>query len=139
MHPLSSHDSGIYVFGGGAERPKHKIDKAAQRNNGRPISIHKGQALIVSMDGSSGAMQVIPSGEFTANHHALILYPYVTDFELYWFKQQIEQDLKDLASNKGASATLTMPQTNNAAIRVPSKATRETVNRYRMNLEDIIN
>jgi hypothetical protein len=74
------------------------------------ITIHTGPALIVAMDGSSGAVRVVESGEFCSNHHASVLKPKPElKINLYAVAQQLEGGLRELASNKAGSATLTLP------------------------------
>lgn len=119
------------------ESPKYRISESAITGNGKEISIHEGPSIVLAMDGSSGAMTVIDTGKFSANHHALVLRPNDEKFQLYWFKQQMEQSMRNSASNKGASATLTLPFVKLAVVEVPIKAIRNEINNLRRRLEEI--
>ncbi|WP_420595296.1 restriction endonuclease subunit S [Deinococcus sp.] len=131
-------NEGLPVFGGGSEETKYKISKDSLTNKGKSVDVYSSPAVVVSMDGSSGSMQVPPYEYFTANHHAMIMIPFDSSLELFWIKQELEQKLKNLASNKGASATLTTNQLKQTAVIVPSKSTRQRVNLHRENLERIV-
>lgn len=102
--------TGLPVYGGGEALPRFKISKTSKTKKGAKITIHTGPALIVAMDGSSGAVRVVESGEFCCNHHASVLKP-KPEFKisLYAAAQQLEGGLRELASNKAGSATLTLP------------------------------
>ena len=134
-----NHDpAGIQVYGGGAEVPKFRISRKTIKGDGKPIKVFRAPAISMSVDGSSGSMQVLTSGEFTANHHAAILTPYDEEFEIYWFKQQYQNIMKYAASNKEGSATLTLPTVRDMAIVVPTKATRAEIDKLHRRLQEIL-
>ena len=68
------------------------------------------------MDGSSGVIRVLEGGAFCLNHHGAVLKPISPSLNLYWVAQQCEYRLKQLASNQGASATLTTEQLKKFAL-----------------------
>ena len=101
---------GIPVYGGGEAPPKFFLTTAAKTKSGSPVSVHKGPALIVSMDGSSGSVRTVTKGNFVCNHHACILkLKKGIKLDLHFVAQQIEGGLRSLASNKEGSSTLTLP------------------------------
>ena len=113
-------DNGLYVYGGGALPPKYKISRNARNNKGVPVTVFKGPAIIVSMDGSSGSMRVIEKEEFCSNHHARVLTPKKgIKINPYFVMQQAEGKLKEMASNKGGSKTLTIHQLHELEITIP--------------------
>ncbi|WP_029969422.1 HsdM family class I SAM-dependent methyltransferase [Paraburkholderia graminis] len=117
---------GLPVYGGGESLPRFKIAKTSKTKKGGFITVHKGPVLLVAMDGSSGAVRVIESGEFVANHHGSILSPKATfKHDLYAVAQQLEWGLRALASNKEGSATLTLPALNSFTFSLPSDAAAE--------------
>lgn len=117
---------GLPVYGGGEALPRFRIAKTSRTKKGVAITVHKGPVLLVAMDGSSGAVRVIESGEFVANHHGGILSPKGTfKHDLYAVAQQLEWGLRALASNKEGSATLTLPALNSFTFSLPSDATAE--------------
>ena len=104
-------NTGLPVYGGGEALPRFRIDSGAITKKASSITVHNGPAIIVAMDGSSGAVRVILSGSFVCNHHASVLTltnPKKKKIDLYFVAQQIEGGLRSLASNKEGSATLTM-------------------------------
>ena len=102
--------TGVPVYGGGESTPKFLISSTAKTKSGSAVTLHKGPALIVSMDGSSGAVRVIPTGNFVSNHHAAVLSPRKgKKINLHFLAQQLEGGLRSLASNREGSATLTLP------------------------------
>jgi len=116
--------SGIPVYGGGASKPRFNIKYNTLTNKGKKITIFEGPAIIVSVDGTAGAMRVIPSGKFCSNHHGRILKPKAefNDLDLHWFVQQAERELTSLASNQESSATLTSSHVEEFVIPVPTDA-----------------
>lgn len=106
----SQQDSnGLPVYGGGEALPRFKISKKSKTKKGAEVTIHDGPALIIAMDGSSGTVRVVESGSFCSNHHASVLTPKEDfKFNLYAVAQQLEGGLRELASNKAGSATLTL-------------------------------
>lgn len=105
---------GLWAFGGGEALPRFRISRKTVTKSGKPLTHHSGPALVVAMDGSSGAVRVIKDGEFCANHHACILTPKSdADVNLYFAAQQMEGGLRALSSNKESSATLTLPSLSN--------------------------
>ena len=111
--------NGIPVYGGGGSAPRFQVDYSLKRNTGTPATLFNGPALVVSMDGSSGKIQVIESGKFYCNHHGAVLKP-KKDFSLWCFAQVAEPSLRRLASNKGGSATLTKPALERFRLRLPT-------------------
>ena len=111
--------SGIKVYGGGASEPRFTIHKAAITKHGFDITIFEGPAIVISMDGTSGAMRVVTDAEFCLNHHGCVLKPHDTSLDLYWFIQEAEVRLRALASNQEGSATLTLDNLKNFIVRVP--------------------
>lgn len=110
--------NGVPIYGGGAGAPRFKASKGLKRQNGESARLFEGPALVVSMDGSSGTIQVIEQGHFFCNHHGAVLKP-KDDFSLWCFAQLAESALKRLASNKEGSATLTKPALEGFAVRLP--------------------
>ncbi|MDR3434041.1 MAG: N-6 DNA methylase [Rouxiella aceris] len=117
----SNFDSnGIDVYGGGSKPTGYKVRIDTINNKGVKIKTFDAPAVIVSMDGSSGSLQVIRSGKFTANHHAAVLKPLDESFDLDWFVQSVEVSLKKEASNQEGSATLTKERLENQVVNIPS-------------------
>lgn len=118
------HDTnGIPVYGGSSGAPRFKVTKNIKNNKNIPATIFKGAAIVVSMDGSAGSVQMInKSIEFCCNHHGrvLILKPAFNKLDLNWIVQQISNGLKHLASNKEGSATLTVPLLEKYEVSIPS-------------------
>ena len=116
---------GLPVYGGGAGAPIGRIAPSAKNKAGSPVAIHSGPCLIVSMDGSSGAVHVIESGQFACNHHACVLFPKPGHKpNLHYVAQQIEGALRAVASNQGSSATLTKPLLLSSEYSVASDSTQ---------------
>lgn len=102
--------NGHPVYGGGEGTPRFFLRPGAVNKAGKPITVHSGPALVVSMDGSSGSVRHIRSGAFVANHHGAVLKlkPRIK-LNLDYAAQQLEGGLRSLSSNKDGSATLTLP------------------------------
>nr|WP_241727860.1 N-6 DNA methylase [Dietzia sp. DQ11-71] len=111
---------GIPVYGGGVSKPSQTINEDATTSKGKPVTVFNGPAIVLSVDGSSGAMQVVEDGKFAANHHAAVLKPKREGINLHLVAQQAEARLKALASNKTGSATLTMGTIESLQIQLPS-------------------
>lgn len=128
--------NGTPVYGGGETPPKFFIGAAPTTKAGDPVTIHTGPALVVSMDGSSGSVRVIPKGKFVCNHHACVLKPRpCTRLDLYFVAQQIEGGLRGLASNKEGSATLTLPTLTSFGFQLaPTVAEMSRIGRLRKQL-----
>ena len=131
--------TGVPMYGGGASKPKYFLDRETKRRDGKLITVFDAPAIVVSMDGSSGAMQVISGGSFCANHHARVLHPVSPSLELHWFVQQAEQGLRALASNKSSSATLTLPHLEEFEVEIPPPGIRQAINSMREQLERLRN
>ena len=115
--------SGLPVYGGGEALPRFKISKTSKTKKGTEITVHAGPALIVAMDGSSGAVRVVETGEFCSNHHASVLKPKAGfSLDLYAVAQQLEGGLRELSSNKAGSATLTLPVLEEFELSLPTDA-----------------
>ncbi|MCY9819807.1 class I SAM-dependent DNA methyltransferase [Vibrio alginolyticus] len=110
---------GLPVFGGGKEVTNYTVKKDTKNNKGKQVSTFAGPALVVAMDGSSGSVQVVHDGEFTANHHAAVLTPYDASLNIDWVAQVVEMGLKREASNKEGSATLTMGRLEEFTLDIP--------------------
>jgi hypothetical protein len=110
--------NGSPVYGGGRGVPRFKADDSLERDNGMPATKFTAPALLVSMDGSSGSVQVIETGSFFCNHHGAVLLP-ASNVNLWCFAQAAEPALRRLASNKSASATLTKPALEGLKVRLP--------------------
>ena len=82
---------GMPVHGGGEALPRFKISKASKTKKGVGVTMQKGPAIIVAMDGSSGTVRVVEGGEFCCNHHACVLVP-KPEFgaDLFAVAQQLE-------------------------------------------------
>lgn len=115
--------NGFPVYGGGSGVPKFKAGKDLKKLSGDAATLFEGPALVVSMDGSSGFIQVIEQGCFYCNHHGAVLKPKDTGTSLWCFAQLAESALKRLASNKEGSATLTKPALENFCVRFPKDPT----------------
>ena len=116
--------AGIPVYGGGEALPRFKISKTSKTKKGTEITVHAGPALIVAMDGSSGAVRVVETGDFCSNHHASVLKPKAGfSVNLYAVAQQLEGGLRGLSSNKAGSATLTLPVLEEFDLSLPTDAT----------------
>lgn len=115
--------NGLPVYGGGGGRARHHAKKGLKRLSGEAATVFSGPAIVVSMDGSSGSMQIVEKGEFFCNHHGPVLTPKV-GIDLWCFVQIAEPALKRLASNKSGSATLTKPALESFALQMP-KGTAE--------------
>lgn len=114
------HDpQGLPVYGGGAEPPRFRVKDMTITKSGRPITVHEGPAIIVSMDGTSGSMRVVDKGKFCLNHHGCVLTSPDTSIDLQWIAQQSERGLRQLASNQKGSATLTVEALGNFTLDVP--------------------
>lgn len=102
---------GLEVYGGGEKRTKERIRVDTINGSGKAITVFEGPALVVSLDGSSGAVHVVEEGKFASNHHAAVLIAKKKSSVewLYLVAQQIEGPLRSLASNQGSSSTLTQP------------------------------
>jgi hypothetical protein len=128
-------DHGFPVFGGGSGAPRFKAGKGLVKLSGEPARLFTGPALIVSMDGSSGSVQVVEKGTFYCNHHGAVLSPAHKTLDLSCFAQLVEAPLKRLASNTGGSATLTKPSLEEFQVRLPkSNATAKTIAKRRKEL-----
>lgn len=113
--------NGIPVHGGGEFLPRFSISKTARNNKGVAVTVHQGPAIVVAMDGSSGAVRVVKSGEFCANHHACVLtLKEGIRLNLDTVAQQIESGLRGMASNQGGSSTLTIPSLEGFSFDMPS-------------------
>jgi hypothetical protein len=113
--------NGLPVYGGGSGAPRFKAGKGLKRLNGEAATLFDGPALVVSMDGSSGTIQVIEQGSFFCNHHGAVLKPKDASMSLWCFAQLAESTLKRLASNKEGSATLTKPSLESVSVRLPKE------------------
>ena len=109
---------GLPIYGGGASRPRFHASQDLKRKTGQAATVFKGPAVIVSMDGSSGSMQIVESGSFFCNHHGAVLVA-KPGVDLHCFAQVAGPALKRLASNKGGSATLTKPALEGLEVRLP--------------------
>ena len=109
---------GFPIYGGGSGEARFKADSTLRRNNGEKPKLFTAPAVIVSMDGSSGSVQVIEKGSFYCNHHGAVLKPKIGT-NLWCFAQVAEPALKRLASNKSGSATLTKPALSSLKLRLP--------------------
>jgi hypothetical protein len=114
--------NGIPVYGGGAGAPKFKASTKLTTQSGEPAHTFSGPAVVVSMDGSAGSIQVIDKGSFFCNHHGAVLKPNNTSVNLWCFAQCAEPALRRLASNKGSSATLTKPALETLVVSLPKAA-----------------
>jgi len=112
--------NGVPVYGGGAQAPTWYVSKSIVCLNGNPATIFKGPSIVVCMDGSSGNMHVIgDKEEFVCNHHGCVLEPKKPQINAHFFVQQATHGLKQLASNKDGSATLTKSHLECFSIEVP--------------------
>ncbi len=111
--------NGLPVYGGGSGTPRFKAGKSLKRLTGEAATLFNGPALVISMDGSSGTVQVIEHGSFYCNHHGAVLKPKNAATSLWCFAQLAESTLKRLASNKEGSATLTKPALESVFVRLP--------------------
>jgi type I restriction enzyme M protein len=125
--------SGSPVYGGGRGVPRFKADNSLKRNDGEPATKYDAPALVVSMDGSSGSIQVIETGNFFCNHHGAVLLP-TSNVNLWCFAQVAEPALRRLASNLSASATLTKPALEGLKVRLPIGNAAAEVEKRRKNL-----
>ena len=117
---------GLPVYGGGESLPQFKIKRNSKTKDGVAVTIHKAPALIVAMDGSSGSVRVIESGEFICNHHACVLTAKAdVAVNLYAVAQQLEGGLRSAASNKDGSATLTRPAVEGFKVALPKNEAEE--------------
>lgn len=118
-----AHDpNGLPVYGGGATAPSYFVRADTKTAQGSPLRIFSGPAIVLSMDGSSGAMRVVEDGEFACNHHALVLTPKQKRGNyLHLFAQQAQPRLKLLASNQSASSTLTVGMVESLEVTMPSE------------------
>ncbi len=86
------HDTnGISVYGGSSGIPRFKVNKNIKNNRDIPATIFKGPAIVVSMDGSAGSVQMVNNNiEFCCNHHGrvLILKSSFTKLDLNWVVQR---------------------------------------------------
>jgi type I restriction enzyme M protein len=129
---------GMPVYGGGASGIRFKITRDAKTIHNKQVTIFGGPAIIISMDGTSGSMRVIDSGEFCLNHHGCVLTPFDISINLHWFVQQNEAFLKSLASNREGSATLTMEKLKEFVVGVPiPREIREKVGSLRKELVEL--
>lgn len=112
--------NGIDVYGGGVKVTGYKVKENTLNNRGIRVKIFEAPAIVVSMDGSSGSLQVIRSGKFTANHHAAVLKPKDKSTDLDWFVQSVGVSLKKEASNQEGSATLTKDRLENHPVNIPT-------------------
>lgn len=129
---------GIPVYGGGASGVRFKIARDAKTTHNKPVTVFCRPAIIISMDGTSGSMRVIDSGEFCLNHHGCVLTPFDISINLHWFVQQNEGFLKSLASNRESSATLTMEKLKDFVVGVPiPREIREKVGSLRKDLVEL--
>nr|GAJ31751.1 hypothetical protein BDOA9_0109330 [Bradyrhizobium sp. DOA9] len=129
----SASESGSPVYGGGRGVPRFKADDTLKRDNGAFATKFNGPALVVSMDGSSGSVQVIEKGSFFCNHHGAVLLP-SSDVNLWCFAQVAEPALRRLASNVSASATLTKPALEGIKVRLPIGPAASEVEKRRRTL-----
>lgn len=130
---------GLPVYGGGESTPRFFISSRSSNKHGTPLRVHRGPALIVSLDGSSGAVRVVRGGKFVLNHHGCVLKPRPgIDIDLHYAAQQIEGGLRGLAANTDASATLTLPKLRGYRFQLPSDAfNRQAIAEARAELEAI--
>jgi hypothetical protein len=129
---------GIPVYGGGASLPAYRIRRDARTSNDREVTIFSAPAIVLSVDGSSGSMQVVETGDFACNHHAAVLTPLKAGLNLYMIAQQAEAGLKALASNRESSATLTKGTVNSFTISVPKdSAVAEQIGDMRKKLANL--
>jgi hypothetical protein len=123
---------GIKVYGGGASEPRFTVHRTAVTKRGSDITIFNGPAIVISMDGTSGAMRVVTDAEFCLNHHGCVLKPNHASLNLYWFIQEAEARLRSLASNQEGSATLTLDNLKGYVVRVPlPKSIRQEIGSHR--------
>lgn len=114
-------DGGLPVYGGGASPPGYYIRRTAKTAKGADLKVFSGPAIVLSIDGSSGAMRVIEDGDFACNHHAAVLTPRrKRGVYLHLFAQQSESRLKLLASNQSGSATLTVGMVRSLEVSLPT-------------------
>lgn len=132
----SASATGSPVYGGGRGVPRFKADDTLRRDNGVSATKFNGPALVVSMDGSSGSVQVIEKGSFFCNHHGAVLLP-SSDVNLWCFAQVAEPALRRLASNVSASATLTKPALEGIKVRLPIGAAATEVEKRRRTLTSL--
>ncbi|MBS1582306.1 MAG: N-6 DNA methylase [Bacteroidetes bacterium] len=129
---------GLWVFGGGAEPPKFRVKRDTLTKHGKPITLFSGPALVISMDGSSGATRIVDSGEFCLNHHGCALVPKSQETNLHWIALQCEKKLRALAANEGGSSTLGKDRILDFVVNVPIDQERvKAVGSLRKQLMDI--
>lgn len=116
-------ENGLPVYGGGVSAPTQRISRNAETAAGKKVTIFSGPAIVLSVDGSSGAMQIVESGDFASNHHAAVLTPKDPAANLALIAHQSEGLLKALASNKEGSATLTVGTITSFGVALPTDET----------------
>ncbi|QDH72221.1 N-6 DNA methylase [Brevundimonas sp. M20] len=127
---------GYPVYGGGGGRPKFHAAAQLTRSNGVAASLFEGPAVIVSMDGSSGSIQVVESGKFFCNHHGAVLKP-KQGVNVWAFAQIAEPALRRLASNQSGSATLTKPALEGLELQMPKGAVADRIGSRRQALSKL--
>ncbi|HBR2943231.1 TPA: N-6 DNA methylase [Klebsiella pneumoniae] len=118
--------NGLDVYGGGVKPTGYKVKENTLNNKGVKVKIFEAPAIVVSMDGSSGSLQVIRAGKFTANHHAAVLKAKDQSTDLDWFVQSVGVSLKKEASNQEGSATLTKDRLENQLVYIPTPIEKVT-------------
>lgn len=118
--------NGLDVYGGGVKPTGYKVKEDTLNNKGVKVKIFEAPAIVVSMDGSSGSLQVIRAGKFTANHHAAVLKAKDQSTDLDWFVQSVGVSLKKEASNQEGSATLTKDRLENHPVYIPTPIEKVT-------------
>ncbi|ODT91254.1 MAG: hypothetical protein ABS82_15270 [Rhodanobacter sp. SCN 67-45] len=115
--------TGLPVYGGGEGVPRFFLGSGATNKAGKPVTVHSGPALVISMDGSSGSVRHIHSGNFVVNHHGAVLkLKHGLKLNLDYVAQQLEGGLRSLSSNKDGSATLTLPALKSYRFQLPPNA-----------------
>jgi type I restriction enzyme M protein len=126
--------AGLPVYGGGSGRPRFHANASLTRATGEAATKFHAPAIVVSMDGSSGSMQIVEKGEFFCNHHGAVL-KLKAGVDPWSFVQTAEPLLKRQASNKSGSATLTKPALESLNLRLPTGSAAEQIAKGRQLLK----
>lgn len=116
-------DDFIPIWGGNSNHEiiNKNINEKAKNKKGASITIFSGEGIIISLDGSAGAMTYKTGQRFSLNHHAGFIKEKKTlkkEISLRYFSIFFQNKLKSLAVSDG-SKTLTLDSLYELEIEIP--------------------
>ena len=144
---IQNGDEFIPLYGGNKEHrfTERRISISAKTQKGTPITVFKGEGIIISLDGSAGSMTYKNNERFALNHHAgfITLRKDVTHrVNLEFFAIYLQNFYRNLSVSDG-SKTLSLTQIYNEEFDLPPydiqcqtlEALRKTANKIEILLK----